>query len=446
MFVDSVYRNRRTQLKNLVGKGIIWLQGNQEIGMNYAHNPFPFRQDSNILYYTGIDIPNIHLIIDIDSDQEYMVGNDLTLDQTIWVGDLPTMQSHATAAGIENILTLSEFEDKIAQARIKQQIIHTIPGYHGYHSEFIQNLLSPKHEISLSLIEAIVKQRSIKEDREIWEMEDALSLTAKAHAAIRGHAQSGNTEQYILGKVMEVIISEGGRLAYPAILTVHGEILHTHSYNNELAPDHLLLCDVGAENVMHYASDITRTIPVDQEFSPQQKEVYDLVCMAKQSAIDALGPGILFKDIHLLAAKILAKGLVDIGLMKGDPEEIVSAGAHALFFPHGLGHMIGLDVHDMEGLGERYVGYNKITQPSDQFGLNHLRHGRALEVGNVITVEPGLYFIPQLMDAWSADKKFESFINYSALTQWRNFGGIRQEDNILITKKLPQKLGPNIPE
>lgn len=445
MFVDAVYRNRRGQLKNHIDTGVIWLQGNREIGMNYRHNAFPFRQDSNLLYFSGLDLPDIHIIIDIDQNKEILFGDDLTVEQTVWVGQRPNMAWYAEQAGIEQVLPLSQLAEYLTNSIRKNKRIHTLPTYHDYHDILIHQYIHNNHRFSVDLIKAVVALRSIKEDREVLEIEQALTVTAKAHQVVRENANAGMTEQSILAKAMEVVIEANCRLAYPAILTTQGQILHTNKYENTLAEGQLLLCDLGVENQMHYASDITRTIPVNRKFTGQQKEVYDLVLKAKNDAIDALRPGIAYKDIHLLASKIIAQGLLDIGLLRGNPDEIIAKGAHALFFPHGLGHMLGMDVHDMEGLGEKYVGYNQIIEKSEQFGINHLRLGRKLQKGNVITVEPGIYFIPALIASWKAENKFPEHISYSNLDKWLAFGGIRIEDNVLITASKGKVLGPAIP-
>lgn len=446
MFVNSVYQNRRLILKHKVDSGIIWLQGNREIGMNYRGNSFPFRQDSSFLYYTGIDIPGLHLIIDIDNDREILVGDDLTIDATIWVGNLPALATRADESGITEVLSTEEFENLLEGAVKTNRDIHTLPLYHQYQESMAARLLGKPSNFSVSLIEAIVGQRSKKEDREVREIEDALSITAEVHKNVMLLCNEGTTEREMYARAMEIIYSHGGRLAYPAILTNRGETLHINTYNNTLKKGQMLLCDIGAENSMHYASDITRTTPVGRKFDTRQKDIYSIVLEAQKKSIDALKPGKAFKDIHLIASEILASGLVDLGLMKGAPEEIVEKGAHALFFPHGLGHMIGMDVHDMEGLGEKYVGYNKYIQRSEQFGINHLRLGRTLEKDNVITVEPGLYFIPQLIALWKREKRFSEYVNYDLLDNWLDFGGVRIEDDILITSSDYEVLGPPIPK
>ncbi|MGH0053250.1 MAG: M24 family metallopeptidase, partial [Sphaerochaetaceae bacterium] len=295
-------------------------------------------------------------------------------------------------------------------------------------------------------IQAIVDQRSVKEEREIIEIENALGTTARIHQLVLEEAISGRSEQEIYAKAMEVVYRDGGRLAYNAILTTMGQILHINTYQNHLKQGQMLLCDMGAENAMHYASDITRTYPVNRKFTSRQRDIYKIVLSTLDRAIDLVRPGIQFKDVHRHAAKDIAQGLIDLGLMKGNPDDIVKEGAHALFFPHGLGHMLGLDVHDMEGLGETYVGYNSVTKRSEQFGTSNLRLGRILEENFVITVEPGLYFIPNLIRIWKQEQKFRDFINYEKLEPWMDFGGVRIEDDFLVTREGREILGPSIPK
>ena len=294
---------------------------------------------------------------------------------------------------------------------------------------------------SVPLIRAVVEQRSVKSNEEIAEMNKAVSISMRMHAAARDTAESGMTEAAVAGLIEGIAISAGGRLAYPAIVTRNGHILHNHYHGNELRRGDLLLVDAGAETDTGYAGDITRTIPVGGELTDRQRPVYDIVQKAKVECIQALRPGVPFREIHDLSARIISEGLKDLGLMKGNVEEAVAAGAHALFYPHGLGHMIGLDVHDMEDLGEDYVGYDTSHQRSDLFGTRNLRLGRRLHEGFTITVEPGIYFIPKLIDRWKADGKHKNFINYDALEAYRKFGGIRLEDNVVITADNCRVLG-----
>ncbi|MBY5957461.1 aminopeptidase P N-terminal domain-containing protein [Membranicola marinus] len=444
MFVNTVYKNRRRILKHRVDHGMIWLQGNQEVGMNYTGNPFPYRQDSNFLYYTGVEAQGMHLIIDIEEDKEYLVGDDLTVDETIWVGDLPDMEAHAEIAGIANILSLEKLPGILKKALLGGRQIHTLPLYHGYQETLQRELIGPDQETSESLIRTIVGQRSIKEDRELREMEDALRTTAELHHMIMKNCNEGVSEQELYARGMEIVLKNGCRLAYNAIVTIQGQTLHINTYQNQLRKGKMLLCDMGAENAMHYCADITRTTPVNRKFNAQQKAIYEIVLDALKKSTAMVRPGEEFKDIHLFAAREMTKGLVELGLMMGDPDEIVEEGAHALFFPHGLGHMVGMDVHDMEGLGEKFVGYDPVTQRSEKFGTSNLRLGRKLEENFVITIEPGLYFIPNLIELWKSENKFKDFIAYNKLGEWMDFGGVRIEDNVRVTDHGSEILNPLI--
>jgi Xaa-Pro aminopeptidase len=300
---------------------------------------------------------------------------------------------------------------------------------------------SLKTEASVPLIKAIIALRSIKSPEEIAEIEKAVTITAQMQSAAMHCAKAGITEAEIAGKIHGIAISAGGNLSFPTILTINGEILHNHYGSNILQEGKMVLCDCGAETSLHYAGDLTRTFPVNDTFSSVQKEVYNIVLSAHEAAVQALTPGKLFKEIHLLACEKLTEGLQQMGLMKGNAREAVEAGAHTLFFQCGLGHKMGLDVHDMENLGEEYVGYTEDLKKSGEFGLRSLRLGRALEAGFVLTIEPGLYFIPELIDLWTAEKKHAQFINYQKVQSFKNFGGIRIEDNYLITDNGSRLLG-----
>jgi Xaa-Pro aminopeptidase len=300
--------------------------------------------------------------------------------------------------------------------------------------------------VSVQLIKAIIAQRSVKSVEEVAEIEKAVNTTIDIQLEVMRYAKEGMTEANIAGKIHGLAISAGGNLSFPTILTVNGQILHNHYTNTILRNGQLVLCDCGAETAMHYAGDLTRTFPVGKSFSVTQKEIYTLVLNTLQAAAGLLKPGILYKEVHLFACEKLVEGLQQFGLMKGDKKEAVAEGAHALFFPCGLGHMMGLDTHDMENLGEQYVGYTDELKKSDQFGLKSLRLGRALEEGFVLTVEPGLYFIPELIDKWEAEKKFTRFINYGKLTPYKTLGGIRLEDDYLITQYGCRLLGKQLPK
>jgi Xaa-Pro aminopeptidase len=451
MFSKELYINRRESLAGQIQNGIILLPGNSDVPFNYPANIYSFRQDSSFLYYFGVNQPNIMGIIDVDSGEDYMFGNDVDIDDIIWMGELPTMKDFAAKNGIKNTAPLSKVDDFIEKALKQGRKIHYLPVYRAEVKLQMEKLLGiPANEIndnvSESLIKTVVAQRSVKDKYEIEDIERSVNVAYDMHTTAMKMAQPGVTEQEIYGKMEGIALSNGGPVSFPIILSVNGQILHNHHHDNTLQKGQLLVADAGAESHLHYCSDITRTSPVGGKFSPVQKDIYEAVVDANMKVIEQCKPGISYKDMHLLSAKILAERLKSIGLMKGDIDEAVANGAHALFYPHGLGHMMGLDVHDMEGLGENYVGYDDTIKRSDQFGLAFLRMAKKLKTGYVMTVEPGCYFIPALIDIWKKEKKHSDFINYDKVDAYRDFGGIRIEDDILITENGCRVLGKAIPK
>ncbi|HEX9511140.1 MAG TPA: aminopeptidase P family protein [Puia sp.] len=446
MFETNVYQARRQKLKQQVGKGLILLLGNEESSMNYKDNLYHFRQDSSFLYFFGLDKPGLAGIIDIDNDREILFGNELTLDEIVWMGPQPSLAEQAAKAGITTVQPSSALISSLQAARTGKQDLHFLPPYRPENILKLSTWLDiapggVKEHSSVSLVRAVVAQRSIKSPEEIREIEEAVNLTAAMHlAAIKG-AKEGMTEAQLAGVLQGIAVSGGGDLAFPTILTVNGQVLHNHYSNTIMREGQIVICDSGAENALHYAGDMTRTFPVGKKFSSLQKEMHDIVLAAQEAAVKALRPGILFRDVHFLACEILVEGLKAAGVMKGDPKEAVAAGAHTMVFQCGLGHMMGLDVHDMEDLGEQYVGYTEDLKKGTEFGLKSLRLGRALEPGFVVTIEPGLYFIPELMDLRKSEKKYLDFINYDKLEAFRSFGGIRIEEDLLITDTGSRLLG-----
>lgn len=448
MFPASIYQARRRQLATaLANQGLLLIMGNTESPMNYEDNTYPFRQDSNFLYFCGINRPGMALLLDTASGESTLYADDLSLDYQVWMGEQPNGKTWADRAGIEHWAPFSDLRARLAAAKE----LHYLPAYRADRQLLLAEYLATSPSAiasgaSAALIRAVISLRSYKDALEVAEIEAALSVSARMYTRALELCVPGETELRIAGELEGIAIAGGGRLAYPAIISVDGHILHNHSHHNTLQAGQLLLLDTGAASPMQYASDITRTFPVSRSFSQQQQEIYSLVLESQQAAIDMLRPGITYREVHLATALHLCRGLVDLGLMQGDPAEAVAAGAHALFFPHGLGHMMGLDVHDMEDLGENWVGYAPDQERSSQFGLRSLRLARTLEPGFVLTVEPGLYFIPILIDRWQSEGLHKSFIRYEALNQWRNFGGIRIEDNILITEENCRILGESIPK
>ncbi|KQS32979.1 aminopeptidase P family protein [Dyadobacter sp. Leaf189] len=451
MFSKETYIQRRQQLKSKVGSGLILFLGNEESGMNYRDNVYPFRQDSTFLYYFGLDIASIHAVIDIDNDQEIIFGNELTIDDIVWTGPKEPLTEKAAKAGITQVKSLSAIRSFLKNALDKKQNIHFLPPYRGDHYLQLQEWLhiSPAEaaqKASVTLIKAVVAMRNYKTAEEIAEMEKAVDTSVDMHLDFMRNTRPGMTEKEVAGKLQSIAIGAGGDISYPIILTVNGEILHTHTRDLAMREGQMGLCDAGAETAMRYCGDLTRTIPMGKQFSTLQREMYQIVLDAQNAAIAACQPGILFKDVHKLAATKLLEGLKLLGVVKGDVEEAVTNDVHTLFFQCGLGHMIGLDVHDMENLGEQYVGYTEDLVKGTTFGWKSLRLGRALEPGFVVTVEPGLYLIPTLIDRWKAENKLADFVDYNKLETLRDFTGIRIEDNILITETGNRILGKHLPK
>ena len=448
---SQIYINRRKQLSKQVGHGIIILPGNNLVPMNYPSNTMPFRQDSNFLYFAGVDLPALVYLIDCDEDKEILFGIEPTTIDLIWTGHQTGLRELANPYGINTVSEISNLYKTIESALKKGKKIHYLPPYPADRKITLASLLGKSIEMitqgsSPDLIKAVVSQRLYKSDAEITEIEDALEITRKIHINSIKMSLAGQYEYDVVAQIHSIAKQQNTGFAYPVICTVHGEILHNESHINQLEIGDLLLIDAGVESKLHYASDITRTFPVGGKFSSQQKEIYEIVLATQLKTIENIKAGIRFFDLHFEAAKNITEGLISLGLIKGNLEEAVHAGAHSLFFPHGLGHALGLDVHDMEDLGENYVGHGNDTLNDRKLGGVSIRFSRMLEAGFVMTVEPGIYFIPALIDLWMKEKKCERFINYSGINEYRNFGGIRIEDNLLITKSGGRVLGSPIPK
>ena len=438
MFKTATYKTRREKLANDLGNGVILILGNGESSINFKDNVYPFRQDSNFLYFFGIDRPDLAAIIDVDEQKTIVFGDDLSVEYIVWMGPQPALADQAAAAGVKNTAPYSDLEGYLAEAVKKNRAVHYLPPYRPENVIKLHKWLGiPLDEVkakaSVPFIKAVVAQASIKNEEEIREMELAVNVSGAMHVAAMKAARPGITEAQLTGIVEGIASACQMHTAYPVILSKNGQILHNHYHGNTLESGQLVLGDFGAESKMHYAGDLTRTFPVAKKFTSLQKDIYNIVLDAEVKSIESLKPGVKYMDTHLFASKIITEGLKGLGFMKGDTDEAVANGAHALFFPHGLGHMIGLDVHDMEDLGENYVGYAEGQERSTQFGLKSLRLAKSLEPGFVLTVEPGIYFIPELIDMWEKEKKHDAFINYDKLKDMRNFGGVRIEDNVLIT-------------
>jgi Xaa-Pro aminopeptidase len=450
MFAAHIYRQRREALRKRLDAGIVFFLGNGQSPINFADNVYPFRQDSCFLYYWGVDQPGLAAVIDVDSGAELLFGDDLDLSAQIWTGPVPKMSDWALAAGGAEVRRADELAAVIQSARREGRPIHILPPYRDAQRLSLAKLLSMAPEqvagsVSEPLLAVVIAQRSVKSAEEIEEIEAALAVTRQMHLAAMAAAAPGRFE-YEVAALLQERCYAGGELqqAFAPILTVSGEILHNPVHHQKMQAGQLVINDSAAASKRHYASDITRTFPVAGKFTSRQAEIYSLVLDAQTAAIDMLHPGIAYRDVHLAAAQKIAAGLVDLGLMAGDPAEIVAMGAHALFMPHGLGHMLGLDVHDMENLGEDRVGYTAQAPRSSQFGLSALRLGRELAAGFVVTVEPGIYFIPALIDRWREAGRFSEHIRFNRLEPYLDFGGVRIEDDVLITDAGARVLGPPI--
>lgn len=451
LFEASVYANRRDQLTRTLKTGIAVFLGNHEAPMNYPDNTYNFRQDSDFLYFFGLSIADIAAVIDFDEHISIIFGDDFGIDDIIWMGDQPTVSSLAEKVGVRETRLMAKLQDYIREAQEKGRKVHFTPPYRGDNQILLSNLTGiPVNEVreaaSVDLIKGIVALRSAKEQCEIEEMEKACEIGVRMHTAVMRRCVAGASEHELAGLAEGIALSYGNGISFPVILSQHGETLHNHLHNGILKEGNMLLMDAGAEGLMNYCSDYTRTMPVNGTFTAKQKEIYEIVLKSNLSAIEAAHPGMYNRELHRLSCEVIAQGLKDLGLMKGDVHEAVEAGAHALFMVHGLGHQIGLDVHDMEGLGQIYVGYDDTVRPSNIFGWASLRMARELKPGFVVSIEPGIYFIPHLIDIWKKENKFPEFINYDVVEKYRDFGGIRIEDDLLITETGHKVLGPHLPK
>ena len=447
MFTKETYIKRREQLKKTVGSGLLLFLGNDECGMNYEDNTYDYRQDSTFLYYFGLSYAGLSAVINIDDDSTIIFGDEISIDHIVWMGTQPTLKEKSEMIGVQNVMPYKQIQDYLKIAIGKGQQVHFLPPYRAEHklklSEWLSlpvSLLKP----SVDFIKAVVNMRNYKSAEEILEIEKACDITADMHIAAMKAVQVGMKEYEIAAKVAEAAFAAGGKLAFPIIATVNGQILHNHYHGNTIKEGDMFLVDAGAETEMGYAGDMSSTVPAGKKFSSRQKDVYDIQVASHLAAVEALRPGVYFRDVYNLSSKIICEGLKSLGLMKGNSDDAVSLGAHAMFFQCGLGHMMGMDVHDMENLGEVWVGYDGEPK-STQFGRKSLRLSRKLEPGFVLTIEPGVYFIPELIDLWKADKKFAEFINYDKLEEYRTFGGIRNEEDFLITETGSRLLGKKIP-
>jgi len=448
MFNKETYIQRRKTLSEKISSGVILLLGNDESPMNYADNGYHFRQDSTFLYYVGIDFPALATVIDVDNNSQILFGDDYTIDDIVWMGPQSTIADYAATTGITDSKPVSELAKILAEAQSKGREIHFLPPYRPEAKLKLQALLGLHpdeiaQKSSLKLIRAVVSQREVKSAEEIVEIEKGVDLSVDMHVAGMQMARPGLTEAQIAARVYEIAHAANGEISFPIIATINGQTLHNHYHGNVLKSGDLFLLDAGGEVESHYCGDLSSTFPVDTTFTAQQKLIYEMSLQAHQAAIDALALNTPFRNVHLAACRSITENMKSLGLLKGNTDEIIASGAHALFMPCGTGHMMGLDVHDMENLGEVWVGYDGEPK-STQFGLKSLRLAKPLKPGYVFTIEPGIYFIPELMDKWQGEGKFTEYVNWSEVQKFHNFGGIRNEEDYMMTENGPRRLGTKV--
>ena len=447
LFDKQTYTARREALCKRIGSGLIIIMGNNDSPMNYPANVYRFRQDSCFLYYFGLHREGLVGVIDADEDKEYLIGNDIDIEDIVWFGQVDSVADMAAQTGVANSAPMKQLQALVDKAKAQGRKVHFLPPYRHDIQIQLMDLLGihpsqQRAEASVELIKAVVDQRAVKSAEEIAEIERACAIGYEMHTTAMQLCRPGVTEQYIAGIIGGIASAKGCITSFPSILSMHGEIMHGYPSPRPLEAGRLMLCDAGAETNENYCSDNTRTTPINGKFDQRQREIYSIVEECHDYALSIAKPGVRWWDVHFGVARLMTDRLKELGLMKGDTEEAVRAGAHAMFMPHGLGHMMGMDVHDMEGLGQTYVGFDEETQPNlEQFGTNCLRCGRRLQEGWVMTDEPGIYFIPALIDDWKASGHCKEFINFDLLETYKDFGGIRIEDDILITKDGQRFLG-----
>ena len=450
MFSKEIYVQRREKLKKSVGHGLILLLGNDESPMNYTDNGYHFRQDSTFLYFFGLNQPSLAGILDCETGEETIFGNDLTVEDFVWMGPQPTIANQALQVGVAKSGDIASLRIFLESSTAKGRKIHFLPPYRPEHQLKLFDWLGilpnkSKDQASLGLIMGVVNQRNYKSTEEIAEIRQACDCSTEMHTLAMRMAKPGITEAQIAAAVLKIAVEAGGQISFPIIATIHGQTLHNHYHGNVLKDGDLFLLDAGAETAMGYAGDLSSTVPVNGHFTSRQKDIYSICLESHNTAISMLKPGVPFKEVYFETSRVIIRGLKDLGLMKGNVDDALINGAHALFFPCGLGHMMGLDVHDMENLGEVNVGYDGEPK-STQFGLKYLRLGRKLEPGFVLNIEPGIYFIPELIDQWRANNHNADYIDFERVEEYKNFGGLRNEEDFLITETGYELLGKPKPK
>ena len=450
MFSKEIYAQRRDKLKKSVANGIILLLGNDESPMNYADNGYYFRQDSTFLYFFGLNHPYLAAILDCETGEDMIFGNDLTVEDFVWMGPQPTIATQSLEVGVSKTGDISSLVSLLKESSVKGRKIHFLPPYRPENKIKLFEWLNivpdaAKERASLDLMKGVINQRNYKSAEEIQEICKACDVSVDMHTLAMRMSKPGVSEAQIAAAVQQIAVGAGGQISFPIIATVNGQTLHNHYHGNVLKNGNLFLLDAGAETAMGYAGDLSSTVPVNGKFTSRQKEIYTICLDSHNAAISMLKPGIPFKEVYFESSRVIIRGLKDLGLMKGNVDDALANGAHALFFPCGLGHMMGLDVHDMEDLGEVNVGYDGEPK-STQFGMKSLRLGRKLEPGFVLTIEPGIYFIPELIGQWNSQNHNGDYINFETVEKYKTFGGLRNEEDFLITETGYELLGKPKPK
>ena len=446
LFSKETYVARRQALSRLVGSGLVLLFGNNDSPANYPSNAYKFRQDSAFLYFFGQHRDGLVGVIDVDQHTETLVGNEIDIDDIVWFGSVKSVSAMAEECGVGATAPMSSLADMVQKALKAGRQAHFLPPYRYDTQIQIMDLTGihpskQREAASMPLIQAVIKLRSTKSAEEVAEIERACAIGYKMHVTAMKMCRPGVTEQAIGGAIDGVAYAEGCMPSFQSIVTMHGEIMHGNPSPRQLESGRLMLCDAGAETNENYCSDNTRTTPISGHYTQRQRDIYSIVSDCHDLVLDVARPGVKWWDVHFDVCRLMTNRLKELGLMKGDTEEALRAGAHALFLPHGLGHMMGMDVHDMEGLGQTNVGYDDEVRPSSQFGTASLRFARKLEPGFVVTDEPGIYFIPDLIDLWKREGHNAEFLNFEEIEKFKDFGGIRIEDDVLITENGCRFLG-----
>lgn len=451
MFSKNTYIQRRQALRERLTNGLVLLPGNLDSPINFAHNVYPFRQDSSFAYFFGVSRPGLNAVIDLDDGSESVFADEVSLDDSIWVGNGISLAQHCAAAGCNTLQPSAHLQAVVVKALKQGRNVHYLPPYRAETTVLLARLLGLSPDkvaeyASPRLIAAVVGLREIKDAGEIEQIDRALEVANEMHLAAMRATRPGVLERDVVAAMREVLGHHGLQEAYQPVFTRRGEILHNLEYGNRLQAGDLVVNDAGASSVLGYASDVTRTLPVSGRFLPHQRELYGLLVRVQEDAIATMRPGVAFAEVHRLAALRMVEGMTELGFFKGDAAQVVESGAYALCFPHGLGHQLGLDVHDMEALGEDCVGYDKEVSRSSLFGLCNLRMGKRLQAGMVLTVEPGIYFIPGLIEQWQAEKRHSGLICFEQFKAYCGFGGMRVEDVVTVGASSAKVLGPQTPK